>query len=287
MRKLIVVALGFVVTLVTSLSAENIYTVPYGYNLLDSRYGFKTYIKRNGNVLVVIAKTLQSKIRFSVGDEGGDYKGHRTFRVMYLKNHYNYNDYGHLYMALNGQFFAWRKYSPLSFGVKKDYDILQNKILESEKGKKALLIVKGKYPIFYIGSGSKYSKQKQIQSLINNDKISDAIVGVDPFDLNVRNAYRANSYIGRNMIGCIPYKKYDKDTLGLCKYTLFFIAKKSSFSYLINEMNKWGIKDKYILNLDSSYSAQAYSTDVQYKGNNLWFSEKHRQIPNAILLYQN
>ena len=286
MKKLLLVV-SLVIGFISGAWAENTYNLPSGYKLLNSNPGLKAYIKNDGNILVVLAKTLGSKIRFSVGDEGSTYNGHRTYKRISIRDHYDNNDYGHLYMAINGQFFGWRSYTPLSFGVKKDYDILQNKILESEKNKKALAIIKGKYPIFFNGSGDELKKQKQIQNLLNKDYVSDAIVGLDPFDIDVKNAFGANSFKGRNMIGCIPYKKYDKDVLAVCRYTIFFVAKKSSFSSLINEINKWGVKSNYILNLDGSGSAQAYSRDVQNNYKNLWFKGDNRLLPNAILLSPN
>jgi len=75
--------------------------------------------------------------------------------------------------------------------------------------------------------------------------------------------------------------------VNILRYTIFFIAKKSTFSSLIHEMNRWGIKNNYILNLDGSGSAQAYSRDVKYNYHDLWFKGDNRLLPNAILLYPN
>jgi hypothetical protein len=158
MKKFIIIAIIFA-GLVSSLSAVD------GYNNIDNQNnGSKTYISTNGNIAVIEALTFKSKITFGTGDEGDiNPNNHRTFERISIVEHYDIHDYGDLYMAINGQFFGWSKYTPLSFNVKEYGDLLQDKILEPEKGKILFCILKGKYPIFYKGIVKKVMEFKQIK----------------------------------------------------------------------------------------------------------------------------
>ena len=265
--------------------------IPDGYKTINNQEtGSKTYLSNNGNIAVIEAPTGKSRITFGVGKEGGiNNNDHRTFKRMSITSHCNLYDYGDLYMALNGQFFGWSKYSPLSFNVKADGNLLQDKVLEEGSGKRLLSILNGKYPVFYKGKIktkkdkqiNKKEIQEQIVNLLQKDVITDGITGLDPFD----SSKNPTAKIGRNMIGCIPYKKYDLDYIALCKKVYFFIGKKIKHEDMMDEMRKWGVKDSYMLGMDGSGSAQAYTTEFKYKNKNFRMPGDSRTFPNSILIY--
>jgi len=270
---------------------SGVFGVPSGYKLINKQSsGLTTYISNNNNIAVVEAVTGKSIIDFGVGEEGDINRyGHRTFKRQSIKNHYDLHDNGKLYMALNGQFFGWSTYTPLSFNVKNNGDLLQDKILEPEKGKRLFGVIRNKLPFIYKGSVNKENirqsdrnkVQKTILSLLKSDTVSDGITGLDPFDYVIRGTSR----IGRNMIGCIPYSKYDLGNIGICKKVYFFIGKKIKHNDLISEMKAWGIKDSYIITLDGSGSSQAYTREFQYQNKNFTMPGDGRVFPNSILIY--
>jgi hypothetical protein len=120
---------------------------------------------------------------------------------------------------------------------------------------------------------------------LKNKNITDGITGFDPFDINAQKAIGAKYNKGRNMIGCIPFPKYDLGSIAICKKVYFFISKSISQKSLISEMKKWGIEEEYMLTLDGSGSAQAYTEEFQYNGKNFRMPGDYRKIPNSILIY--
>lgn len=289
-------------TIILSLSsifASSVFAIdkPQGYNNLSVKEkGISSYISSNSKFIAIDCPTGKFKLDFSsVGEKDGKNEWGHT---LYERNSidYYYNELINPYAVLNGQFFAKytkdKSMAAISFPLKGNGIAFQDKetdIKDEDKktfkySKKTLYMFRGHIPVIMTGFHKKYFDMKVF---------SDVITGLNP---NVNNKVfmdkiKSTENIGRNYIGCIPYKKYDYgEKLAICKNLLFLYSSKATHNEMITEMQKWGIKNNQTIVMDASGSAQLYSKKmsgtIEKYGTTSWHIPDYRDLPSVIAIHE-
>jgi len=244
------------VGLVSSVFGDTLeYSVPPGYQIVESHNYGKFAVFKKDNIYVTVVKIKDYDINFGLVHKASS---SNSFYKHYMNTWWNDYSNTKTLSMFNGQFFNVTTFSktPLSFPLRSNWNTI---VTQKDPGNLRTLKI--------------YNNNIEAQILYdyNSDYLKNSkelIVGLNP---NVDKG--KNIKTGRFYIGGLHT---NSSTL---KYLLFFIGVSNTQYNMENELYNWNILEQDIVMMDGSGSAQMRFGNLKVYGDGI---PTYRRLPNII-----